>query len=281
MRERIDQIIARDQLEALAEILDGANASEVQYAAHRFFQVRPSTESRIENAERLALRPEASVRHVACRLLSQTYSEDNKKSVGLLHQLAADEDSSVRDAAATVLGRLLRMDFALMVDHLRAWTTDASPNVHRAVAIAAGRAARAERPEWAEPLLKLIEPLLSHGDPLLRRNLGPSALGTSFLQHYPILAFEYLVKWSTSNDAQVLWNVAMAFSGPAAAPIAKKAVIVLRKLSLDERRFVWRAVAAAMWKLGRKRPEIVRPELLRWLDDERRIDVAREALKYL
>jgi hypothetical protein len=101
------------------------------------------------------------------------------------------------------------------------------------------------------------------------------------LQEYPIQTFEYLVNWSTSNDAQTLWNVAMAFSTPAAAPIAKKALIVLRKLSLDERRLVWRAVASAMWKLGRRRPDVIRPELSRWLEDERRVDVAREAVRHL
>jgi hypothetical protein len=94
-------------------------------------------------------------------------------------------------------------------------------------------------------------------------------------------AFEYLVQWSTSNEPPVLWNVAMAFSAPPAAPIAKKALIVLRKLSLDERRPVWRAVSSAMWKLGRHSPEIVRPELMRWLEDERRVEVAREALKHI
>jgi hypothetical protein len=73
----------------------------------------------------------------------------------------------------------------------------------------------------------------------------------------------------------------MSFSAPPAAEIARKALIVLRKLSLDERRIVWRAVSSAMWKLGRRCPETVRPELMRWLEDERRCDVAREALKHL
>jgi hypothetical protein len=63
--------------------------------------------------------------------------------------------------------------------------------------------------------------------------------------------------------------------------VVKKALIILRKLSLDERRYVWRAVSSAMWKLGRKKPEIVRPELSRWLEDERRVTVAREAMKHL
>jgi ribosomal protein L18E len=73
----------------------------------------------------------------------------------------------------------------------------------------------------------------------------------------------------------------MSFSSSGAPPLVKRALIVLRKLSLDERRYVWRAVAAAIWKLGRKRPEVVRPELSRWLEDDRRVQVAREALRYL
>jgi hypothetical protein len=73
----------------------------------------------------------------------------------------------------------------------------------------------------------------------------------------------------------------MAFACPSAAPIAKRALIVLRKLALDERRMVWRAAAAALWQLGRRRPDVVRPELERWLEDDVRGKVAREALKYL
>jgi len=168
-----------------------------------------------------------------------------------------------------------------MLEALYGWREHPSASVRRAVVIAAGRAARPDRLERAEPLLKLVEPLLADEDATIRRALGPSALGGSLLRHYPMDAFEYLVKWSTSNEPGVLWNVAMAFSGPPAADIARKALIVLRKLSLDERRIVWRAVSSAMWKLGRRCPEIVRPELMRWLEDDRRVEVAREALKHL
>jgi len=167
-----------------------------------------------------------------------------------------------------------------MLDRLRVWREEASENVRRAVVVAAGRAACPEHPEWAEPLLKLLEPLLEDRDKLVRRSLPP-AIGGSLLSSYPMTTFEYIVNWSTASDPQVLWNVAMALSTAAAAGMVKKALIVLRKLSLDERRYVWRAVASAMWKLGRKRPEIVRPELGRWLEDERRVDVAREALKHI
>jgi hypothetical protein len=175
----------------------------------------------------------------------------------------------------------LRDDFSRTIAVLETWHTKRSTNLYRALAIAAIRASDPMHLERAEPLLQLLEPLLCEREPIVRRNLGPSAIGAHLLAHYPSLTFEYLVKWSTSYDAQTLWNVAMALSAPPAVPITKKALIVLRKLSLDERRLVWRAVAAAMWKLGRKRPEIIRPELSRWLEDERRVNVAREAIKYL
>ena len=44
--------------------------------------------------------------------------------------------------------------------------------------------------------------------------LGPTpfALGAALLRYYPDMTFAYTVKWSTSTDEQVLWNIARAFS---------------------------------------------------------------------
>jgi len=279
MRERIDQIVDSGRFELLADLLDGAGVEDYRYAARRVAETTDTTDV-LERAAQLAS-GEPPSRQLACQLLFTAYTEDPKRSIALLHDLAEDEDRTVRDAAAGTCGRLLRTDFPGVLDRLRHWQQDPSIDVRRAAVIAGIRAVQPSHPERAEPLLKLFEPLLADADDPIRRALGPSALALSLLRHHPIIAFEYLVKWSTSNDPQVLWNVAMAFTGPAAAPIVKKALIVLRKLSLDERRYVWRAVSSAMWKLGRRRPEIVRPELARWLEDERRIHVAREALKHM
>ena len=279
MREQIDRIVAQGKLDLLTDFLEGAKVEEYRYAARR---VAETTEpgDLLERAAQLATDTLAS-KHLACQLLLSTVREDPKRTFSLLQTLAQDENWTVRDAAGEACGRLLRKDFPTVLDRLRHWQEHRSPSVRRAVITASVRAAHPRHLERAEPLLKLLEPLLSDGDEPLRRALGPSALAMHLLRHYPTMTFEYLVKWSTSNDPQVLWNVAMAFTGQPAAPLAKKALIVLRKLSLDERRYVWRAVSSAMWRLGRKRPEIVRPELVRWLEDERRVDVAREALKHL
>jgi hypothetical protein len=281
MRDRIERIIARGRLDSLVRALDGAKVGDVRYAADRLVMAAGSKTAALKQARAFAADGKPAALHLACQMVPGCYRLDGLASLRLLVRLADSDDWTVRDAAAETAGRLLREDFSPMLDALHGWRERKSPSIRRAVVIAVGRAAQPDRLERAEPLLKLIEPLLADADPNVRRNLGPSTLGRSLLGCYPTLGFEYILKWSTSNEPIVLWNVAMAFSGPAAAPIARKALIVLRKLSLDERRPVRRAVASAMWKLGRRCPEIVRPELMRWLEDERRVDVAREALRHI
>ncbi len=282
MNEAIDRaVVDEERIDSLPEVLAGARAVDIRYAIKRITSVVEDKEELLEMAEEWGEHPDPAVRQLACGLAEEGYKGDRKRAISVLRRLSADQESSVRDAAGRACGRLLARDFPHMLNELCDFRTDPSPRVRRMAAIAAMLAGREGRMEWAEPLLKLLEPLLSDRDPEVRRSLGPLAIGSGLLRDHPDITFEYLVKWSTSNDEQVLWNVAMSFSGTGGPPLVKKALIVLRRLSLDERRYVWRAVASAMWKLGRKRPEIVRPELARWLEDERRVEVARAALKYL
>ena len=280
MREQVDRLIEKGSIDKLAAVLNGAGVEDFRYVSRRLSDHLEDGKL-LRQTEKLARRKDAPSRHLACQMIPYAYPENRDRAFELLTRLAEDGDWTLRDAGAGIAGRLLCADFSRALERLRPWTQSDAIGLRRSVVIAAIRASKPNRLERAEPLLKLLEPLLEDDDAQLRKNLGPSALAIHLLRDYPVLTFEYLVRWSTSNTPQVLWNVAMAFSGPPAAPIVKKALIVLRKISLDERRFVWRAVSSAMWKLGRRRPEIVRPELGRWLDDERRADVAREALKHL
>jgi len=282
MRDQIDVLIERRKFAALSPLLADADMQNIRYAAQQVVNaLHEDDEDLFEHINQLIATSTGASHHLACQLVPHAHSVKRKKALDLLPQLIESDDWTVRDAACEVAGKLLREDFSRTIGVFEAWRSQGSINVYRAIEIAAIRAADPTHLERAEPLLKLLEPLMTESEPLVRRNLGPAAIGAHLLAHYPTLTFEYLVKWSTSNDAQTLWNVAMALSAPPAVPITKKALIVLRKLSLDERRFVWRAVASAMWKLGRKRPDIIRPELARWLEDERRVNVAREAIKHL
>ncbi len=281
MRDAIDRAIEGGNIEELVSAIQGAGMPEVYYAVDRIARASDPAESLLNMAEAFALRDEPESRRVACGLISEGYSQDPKKAVVLLKDLVNDPDWTVRESGKEACGKLLCEDLSGMSDVLRNWVTNSSENVRRAVPIAVNKLAQLGTVGLGEPLLRLIEPLLTDRAKAVRESMGPLVLGGTLLRYYPSITFEYLVNWSTRMDEQTLWNVAMAFSSPAAVPLVKRALIVLRKLSLDERRYVWRAVAAVMWKLGRKKPEVVRPELCRWLEDERRVHVAREALKYL
>jgi hypothetical protein len=282
MRDQIDILIEEGKLGALSPLLDSADTQTMRYAAKQLVNaLQESDEDLFEHIEELVSTTSSASHLLACQLIPHAYTSKRKKAIAFLPQLIESDDWTIRDAACEVAGRLLRENFSRTIGVLESWRSRGSVNLYRAIVISVIRASDPMHLERAEPMLKLLEPLLLVGEPIIRRNLGPSAIGVHLLAHYPSQTFEYLVRWSTSNNAQTLWNVAMALSAPPAVPITKKALIVLRKLSLDERRLVWRAVASAMWKLGRKRPDIIRPELARWLEDERRVNVAREAIKHL
>jgi len=196
----------------------------------------------------------------------------------LLHVLAADPDPHTRNLAAQAAGQQLARRFAEVYPVLGAWRGDPEPWVRRAVPIAAAVCARPQRLDWAAPLLELIEPLLSDRTPEVKGVLGPRVLAHKLPTVYPDDTFEYLTFWSTSYDEQVLWHVAMALSGPSAGRCARKALILLRRLALDERRYVRGAVAAALRRLGKLAPDPVLTELKRWLADEDRAPIARTTL---
>lgn len=219
-------------------------------------------------------------RRVACELAVALADDDPRSAMMALETLVDDAERTVRAAASGAAARIAGMHFEHTIDLLAAWRDAGSADVRRAAAGAAAHSAEPHRPERAPHLVRFAKPFLGDADPSVRRAVTGSTL-PALLRAYPEAAFEALVECSTASDPRVLRDVALAFASPAAAPLAKRALIVLRKLALDERRVVWRAAAAATWHLGRQRPDIVRPELDRWLEDEARAKVAREALKYL
>jgi hypothetical protein len=273
--------VVHGQLRALVQELDGARVPEIRRAVRSMLRQIDGGAVLVDEVRELLEADEPEARHVACSLVARCFAQEGPRALDLLEALATDRDWTVRDAAGQAAGALLRGSFDPVLDRLRGFAAHENPYVRRCVPLAAAKAGRSRRPEYAIPLLKLLAPLLEDHDPIVRRSLGPFALGQGLLCSYPMISFEYLVQWSNSYQAQVLWNVAMAFSGSGAEPMAKKAMIILRKLALDPRRYVWRAVASAMWKLAKRCPEEVRPQLAAWLEDEDRVHVARAALQHL
>jgi hypothetical protein len=212
-------------------------------------------------------RPELEAREVACALLD-TFWKDHRKDVERLTlNLARDEEREVRLYAASTMARIVRSNFRAYFRYMRAWSRHADPSVRRQVIIATVAVADAEHPEWARPLLDLLEPHLTDRDPYIRRNLGPFALGQGLLRVYPEETLARFEKWLGAENEIVRWNLGMAFTTPILPVDMNRSLGILRELASDERRFVWGASAQALKNMVVRDPKRIRPVLRRWMEE--------------
>ncbi|GAB4309617.1 MAG: hypothetical protein Kow0097_10780 [Candidatus Bipolaricaulota bacterium] len=242
-------------------------------AARNRVLVRLSQEDALDWAARLLTGP-VDGRRLAAALLGRSSRPED--ALGLLHRLAADGDRYTREAAVQAGGDLLIRHFDAVYPILGAWRTDPNPLVRRAVALIAGVAADPVRLDRVDPLLRLLGPLLADRAVEVRTGVA-AALVHAFFPAYPDDVFEQLTYWSASHDEQVLWHVATALGG-APPELARRCLIVLRRVALSERRYVRAAVARTLARLAAASPDAVGAELRRWLGDEERLPIAREAL---
>jgi len=238
-------------------------------------------EEKFEWTKQLALRRET--RSLACLMLTldNSYPRHEEEVKRLLLNLGNDAYWGTRETAAYAFASVLLGNFDKVYSQFQEWVRHDSENIRRAVILATKYVAKARKPEYGKPLLRLIEPLLSDRNVYVRKNLGPFAIGDGILRAYPKLTMQFVEKWSKSQDEQILWNVAMVFSSAEGAKHCDEALPILKRLAADERRYVWRAVASALRILGRRKPEKVKPELKRWLLDEKCRKAAETALHYI
>ncbi len=212
-------------------------------------------------------RPEIEAREVACALLD-TFWRDHRKDVERLTlNLARDEEREVRLYAASTMARIIRSNFRAYFRYMRAWSRHSDPSVRRQVVIATVAVADSDHPEWARPLLDLLEPHLTDRDPYIRRNLGPFALGQGMLRVYPEETLARCEKWLGADNEIVRWNIGMAFTTPVLPVDWNRALSILRPLASDDRRFVWGAAAQALKNMVLRDPRRVRPVLRRWMEE--------------
>ena len=129
-------------------------------------------------------------------------------------------------------------------------------------------------------LLKLLDPLMRDESRYVRVNLGQFAISLALLKNYPDLTLKWLRKHARSKNEFARWNVAMVWSAVGGRKYAEQGMELLTVLAADERRFVWRAVASATAKLGKARPEVVKPIVKLWRADPRRRQVAEVVSRY-
>jgi len=218
---------------------------------------------------------------MACALLDLFWRDHRRDVERITLNLSKDEDGEVRRYALGTIGRIVRADFARRFRYLKRWCNLPDPAIRRQMIISVVAVADSKHPEWAAPLLDLLEAHLGERDPYVRANLGPVALGHGMLGAYPRETLQRLLEWCHRDDEIVRWNVAMAFTSPFAGRVWKEALEILGVLSRDPRRFVWEAAASAMRNLVEIRRREVEPVLRRWMVDPETAVAAANALTNL
>jgi len=125
----------------------------------------------------LLVAPEVEARQVACALLDAFWKDHRKEVEKLTLNLARDEEHEVRLYAGQHHGAHNSLNFRSYFRYMRLWSRHADPSVRRQVIIATVAVADSNHPEWARPLLDLLEPHMSDRDPYIRPQSRPLRVG--------------------------------------------------------------------------------------------------------
>ncbi len=245
----------------------------------RTHTARPT--ERFKWVKRLLTQPDYNGHQVGLVMLSDVYDHKPKVVLQLLQRHADSANWAVREYAGTCAGRILDQHFADVYEVMQAWAAHTSENVRRAVVIAAMEVAKANHPKRGPQLLKLLDPLMRDESRYVRVNLGQFAISLALLKNYPDQTLTWLRKHARSKNEFARWNVAMVWSAVGGRKYAEEGMQLLDMLASDERRFVWRAVASATARLGKARPEVVKPVVKTWQNDPQRKHVADVVNRYL
>ncbi|MBU1950690.1 MAG: HEAT repeat domain-containing protein, partial [Candidatus Eisenbacteria bacterium] len=221
-----------------------------------------------------AARPEIIARQMACAILDNYWKDKKTEAERILLNLARDEDWEVREYASATIARIVRSNFKAVYPYLLRWAESDDPSVRRQVMVAIVAISDQEHPEWAKPLLDLVETNLKNRDPYVRRNLGPFALGEGLLRNYPEDTLEAMSTWTNLDDEMVRWNIGMGLTVSHVGDYWEAALIILKSFGTDKRRMVWQAVSMALQNLLHLHPDVVEPRLNGWMKEEPGLRVA-------
>lgn len=277
---RFAELLARGKREEALAVVEAratghagtAKAADKQAAARAILrQLAPDQKALWPWTRALASAESPTRRELACLLLPELYPAHGKDVEALMVALADDPHWEVRLWAGSLFERLLTDHFDALYPRYERWRAHASPFVRVAIATSVMAKEQRGHGERAEPLLDLVEPLLSDEAHEVARNLGPFAVGAGLLRLFPKETLRRVRRWARSDDEQVRWNVAMVFVAAEARKHVDIGLEVLSELARDPRRKVQQAAGSALRNLAKGEPDLVVPAVRGWLKDERKL----------
>lgn len=282
IEHKLREAISQDNIAEFSRLAASLKWGKPSWSASQLLlQVLDDDEDRLWFwAAKLSCDENPFIRRYAAIILLNLWEKDKDRAGKILADLADDKHWLVREHAHEAWGELLKKHFKQVFTILQTWSSCPSANLRRCVVIAARSAGNSRKGELAEPLIQLLEPLLSDKTAYVRKNLGPYAIGDGLLRCYPDITLKYLHRWAYTKDEGTRWNVAMAFASYGGNKNWREGLEILTMLAKDKRRYVWRSVASSLLYLAHRHPEI-QNTLNQWMKNSERVKVAETVLKHL
>lgn len=198
-------------------------------------------------------RKEEVAKEIGVSLIWRGYKINKKNVEKYLIRIADDPNWEVREYAGNAFANTLFHNHSFY-DTVIELTKHHSENVRRAVVFSA-MAFREKK--LLSKAFAIFEPLLFDNSKYVRKNLGPFILGSYFGNKYPEETIRQLKKWSKIRDANVRWNIIMAFNNSFGNKYPEKALEVLEKFAGDVDIIVQRALKSTFNFLAKRHKKLV------------------------
>jgi hypothetical protein len=197
-----------------------------------------------------------NAKEIGVHIIWRAYNYNKKSVANTLLKIADDLNWEVREYAAGAVAATVA-NFSSFYKTLEKWRKHKSENVRRVVVMSASGLKNKKDNGCTKKAFALLEPLLYDSSVYVKKNLGPFAIGSWFGYSFPKETFAQLDKWVKLKDANVRWNVAMAFNNSFGNKYPEKALKYLKILSKDKNKVVQRAVVSTLRSLRKKHRSLI------------------------
>jgi len=197
----------------------------------------------------------------------------DKKLLAKIRKMADSQDWKIREGAAGEIRKINDKYFLEYLPVWKNWVKDPNPNIRRAVEVGLLRIKK----EFVPQALDLLDPLMYDNDSYVRKNCGPFALSHVGYKN-PKATFLKLRDWMKIENKNVRWNVAMCLGAWFGQTYPNESLKLLKILTKDKERFVWRAATSSLIKLIRKHPKL-KQKVFSWKNCDQCLNVVKKYIE--
>ncbi len=258
--KNLDEVL--DELDQYSSTSRGsAPSKEIDKAARRLISAGENT---LENAIALLNTETTNSIELALLILPLDSKENRNEIFDILIKYADHSNWEIREYAGERIGEFLRYNFRdYRKDLIRLRASD-SENIRRAVVIGLKYLGKYRELSISQDILEILALYMDDESKYVKKNLGPFAIGDAMINYDSVGTLDLLKRYADSDNPNIKWNVASAFSTAAGAKHGDSGFYILTRLIHDSNKSV-RQMALTGLKNLYKRNDSKRDEIRKFL----------------